>query len=191
MGEHDRAMVSEEVRQLLDSNPYDKDTIPTLEAYVDEQLASGEGDIDANTALLKLYQFHPEATNVSAVRKILILAMKSMPESEFQLCLFLVSQKVQEEESLAELIAAWNLLECADFAGFWKATANMTDLHSAPGLTTALRSCEALVEAVERGLEGGIVAFKQNSSNLFVPPGRCAEDFVTAFQKVLHSSAMQ
>ena len=38
----------------MDSNPYDKDTIPTLEAYVDKQLASGEGDIDANTALLKV-----------------------------------------------------------------------------------------------------------------------------------------
>ena len=75
---------------------------------------------------------------------------------------------MQEEESLAELIAAWNLLEyrspttrslsprfeltviticagrCADFAGFWKATANMSDLNSAPGLTTAIRSCNSL-----------------------------------------------
>merc|ERR1712166_565901 len=130
----------EEVHELLEDKPYDKGIVPRLEQYVEEQLAKGSGDIDANTALLKLYQFFPDLANVAAVRKVLILALMSLPASDFQLCLFLVSEKVQQEESIASLIGVWELLETADFSAFWEAAAKMSDVLSTPGMTDAVRA---------------------------------------------------
>merc|ERR1711865_1333761 len=104
-------MNSEDIKQLLETKPYHKEIAPQLEEYVGEQIGKGVADLDANTALLKLYQFYPELAKVAVVRKILVLALMSLPASDFQLCLFLVSEKVQEEAEIASIVSAWEQLE--------------------------------------------------------------------------------
>merc|ERR1711865_1145956 len=133
-------MNSEDIKQLLETKPYHKEIAPQLEEYVGEQIGKGVADLDANTALLKLYQFYPELAKVAVVRKILVLALMSLPASDFQLCLFLVSEKVQQEESIRSLVDVWGMLETADFARFWLEAAEMQDVLSTPGMVDAVRA---------------------------------------------------
>merc|ERR1711998_568170 len=130
----------EEVLDALENKPYHTESAGPLEAYLEQQLASGEPDLDANTGLLKLYQFYPDLTNVAAVRKALILAIKALPAIDLQLCLCLVAGPIQQEPEIAALIQLWNQLETADFAGFWAAAKGVEGLLTTPGMAEALRS---------------------------------------------------
>merc|ERR1711865_871910 len=133
-------MNSEDIKQLLETKPYHKEIAPQLEEYVGEQIGKGVADLDANTALLKLYQFYPELAKVAVVRKILVLALMSLPASDFQLCLFLVSEKVQEEPEIASIASAWEQLETADFGAFWESVKAMPDVLGVPKMADAIRS---------------------------------------------------
>merc|ERR1712160_24591 len=121
-------MNSEDIKQLLETKPYHK------------QIGKGVADLDANTALLKLYQFYPELAKVAVVRKILVLALMSLPASDFQLCLFLVSEKVQEEAEIASIVSAWEQLETADFGAFWESVKSTPDVLQTPNMADAIRS---------------------------------------------------
>merc|ERR1719228_198791 len=62
---------------------YNPDNIKTLEHYVDLQAREMGYDLEANLALLKLYQFNPTHTNMAVVVQILL---KSDHPSPHRLC---------------------------------------------------------------------------------------------------------
>lgn len=76
-------------------------------------------DLEANLALLKLYQFYPEKASLSVVSQILVKAIMNLPQPDLILSLYLISEKIQSDEKIAPIIAAADLLERAQFKDFW------------------------------------------------------------------------
>ena len=54
-------------------------------------------DLEANLALLKLYQFNPERTNLRVIVQILLKALTNLPHTDFVLCKCLLAQEVLED----------------------------------------------------------------------------------------------
>ena len=54
-------------------------------------------DLEANLALLKLYQFNPTYNNLTVVVQILLKSLTNLPHTDFVLCKCLLSQEVLEE----------------------------------------------------------------------------------------------
>jgi len=63
----DAPLTPETCAALLSKQRYNPEILPQLEAYVAAQCEGGTYDLDANLAVLKLYQFHPDTTNVAVV----------------------------------------------------------------------------------------------------------------------------
>ena len=99
---------------------YNPENIKTLEHYVDLQ-AREKGydllqkifhicyknisryDLEANLALLKLYQFNPTYNNLTVVVQILLKSLTNLPHTDFVLCKCLLSQEVLEESQVTSL----------------------------------------------------------------------------------------
>eukprot|EP00871_Galdieria_phlegrea_P003523 jgi/Galph1/4171/GphlegSOOS_G2793.1 len=111
--------LAQQISELLQSRRYDPDILPELEQYVQAQVKEGTYDGDANLACLKLYQFYPEKTNVTVVTNILLKALAALPSNDFQCCLYLLSEKVQKEESIAKVMTWADGLETGKFMEFW------------------------------------------------------------------------
>jgi translation initiation factor 3 subunit K len=105
----------EQIHKLLTSNRYDANIIPELEKYVKHQIETNSYDLEANLALLKLYQFNPEKTNTSVVSQILIKAMMNLPSSDFLLCMCLVSDKCVSNFTSC---IYWHSIECPTICFF-------------------------------------------------------------------------
>jgi translation initiation factor 3 subunit K len=82
-----------EVSKLLQADRYSPEIIPQLEKYVQEQVAAKTYNLEANLALLKLYQFHSDKANVKVISQILIKALMNMPSTDFLLAAYLISEK--------------------------------------------------------------------------------------------------
>ena len=54
-------------------------------------------DLEANLALLKLYQFNPTYSNLEVVMQILLKSLTNLPHTDFVLCKCLLSQEVLED----------------------------------------------------------------------------------------------
>ena len=76
---------------------YNPDNIGTLERYVDVQAKEIGYDLEANLALLKLYQFNHGLQNINYVGKILLKAIANLPHSDFIVCKSLLSQEVLDD----------------------------------------------------------------------------------------------
>ena len=76
---------------------YNPENIKTLEHYVDLQAREKGYDLEANLALLKLYQFNPTYSNLQVVVQILLKSLTNLPHTDFVLCKCLLSQEVMEE----------------------------------------------------------------------------------------------
>merc|ERR1712216_145347 len=134
-------MKAQEIATLLDENRYNPAIAPQLEEYVGQQVVGEEPyDLDANLALLKFYQLDPSKSNLRVVTNILIKALMQLPNSDFNLCLYLIPESVQREEAVNNLMLLSNLLESCDFAKFWETTTKMEDmLKAVPGFFDAIR----------------------------------------------------
>jgi len=131
------------VAELVAKDRYNPAILPQLEKYVEEQIQSGSYDLDVNLAVLKLYQFHPEKTNLKVVGQILAKALTNLPHADFSLCLYLLSERVQEEKEVATLKELHGLLETASFAEFW------TRLEADNDTTRTLKTLPGFVAAVQ------------------------------------------
>merc|ERR1719369_953319 len=83
---------------------YNPDNIKTLECYVDLQARERGYDLEANLALLKLYQFNPTHTNMAVVVQILLKSLTNLPHTDFVLCKCLLSQEVQEDPQIKTIL---------------------------------------------------------------------------------------
>ena len=73
---------------------YNPQNIPTLEDYVNLQAREYGYDLEANLALLKLYQFKPNDFNLNVVCQILLKALTNLPNSDFVICKCMLSQQI-------------------------------------------------------------------------------------------------
>ena len=135
------SLTAESAAALLASSRYDPAIIPQLEAYVDAQCASQTYDLDANLALLKLYQFHPEQLKAAAVAKVLAKALMNLPATDYLACTYMVPERVMAEEPLAALAAAASKLEACCFRDAWTTLEPLraTLLKETPGFDEAVR----------------------------------------------------
>ncbi|KAG9457622.1 hypothetical protein H6P81_002130 [Aristolochia fimbriata] len=126
---------------LLAVNPYNPDILPDLENYVHEQVSSQIYSLDANLCLLRLYQFEPERMSVQIVARILVKALMALPAPDFNLCLFLIPERVQMEEQFKTLIVLSHYLETARFHQFWDEVAkNRGIVEVVPGFEQAIQN---------------------------------------------------
>ncbi|GAA5796311.1 armadillo-type protein [Helicostylum pulchrum] len=99
---------------------YNPENVEVLEAYLDKQCQSGEYDLEANLAILKLYQFNPTLAKEPIIVKILVKALTVIPAPDFNLCLYLLGEH-GHLESIEKLTELQQLLEQARYVKFWQA----------------------------------------------------------------------
>ncbi|KAI9486246.1 MAG: armadillo-type protein [Benjaminiella poitrasii] len=99
---------------------YNPDNITVLEEYLAKQCESGEYDLEANLAILKLYQFNPSLAKEPIIVKILVKALTAIPAPDFNLCLYLLAEHAHLK-SIEKLTELQQLLEQARYAKFWQA----------------------------------------------------------------------
>eukprot|EP01122_Echinamoeba_exundans_P018089 TRINITY_DN99_c0_g1_i3.p1 TRINITY_DN99_c0_g1~~TRINITY_DN99_c0_g1_i3.p1 ORF type:complete len:221 (+),score=40.94 TRINITY_DN99_c0_g1_i3:38-664(+) len=129
----------EDIHSLIEANRYSLDLIPELEKYVQEQVSGRHYDLEANLALLKLYQFYPDKASVSVISHILIKAIMSLPQPDLIMSLYLISEKIQSDEKIAPIIAAADLLERAQFKDFWARVKGNQQFSSVNGFEETMR----------------------------------------------------
>jgi len=71
---------------------YNPDNLMTLERYVDVQSRDNEYDLEANLAVLKLYQLNPHMYKKDVVCQILLKALTNLPYPDFILCRCLLTE---------------------------------------------------------------------------------------------------
>mmetsp|Transcript_31422 Transcript_31422/g.47502 ORF Transcript_31422/g.47502 Transcript_31422/m.47502 type:complete len:220 (+) Transcript_31422:86-745(+) len=115
-------MSEDEISSLLETSAYNADSIPKLEKYVDAQISGAAPyNLCANRTLAKLYQFFPGRSSSSDhyIAQILILSLLAYPSSDLLSLLCLISEKVQETETVALIIRCFNLIDSCKFKEFW------------------------------------------------------------------------
>ncbi|KAF5284597.1 hypothetical protein FQR65_LT02423 [Abscondita terminalis] len=108
---------------------YNPDNLPTLERYVEVQSRENSYDLEANLAVLKLYQLNPNGFNIDIASQILLKALTNFPHTDFILCKCLLNDKQLQEEPINQIMYLGDILEQCDFQIFWKR------VHSMPELT--------------------------------------------------------
>ncbi len=99
---------------------YNPNNIPTLEHYVDVQVDENGYDLEANLALLKLYQFNPNMLNMDYVYKVLLKSLANLPHSDFLLCKSLLSLEILDDATVKNIQNMANMLETCSFKEFWE-----------------------------------------------------------------------
>ncbi|CAG9820104.1 unnamed protein product [Phaedon cochleariae] len=111
---------------------YNPDNLPTLERYVEIQSRENAYDLEANLAVLKLYQFNPHSFNISVTCQILLKALTNLPHTDFILCKCLLYEKQLSQEPINQIVYLADILEQCDFQVFW------TRIHTLPDLTQSI-----------------------------------------------------
>lgn len=128
------------MEQLVALNPYNPDILPELESYVQEQVMHQTYSLDANLCLLRLYQFETSRMNIQIVARILVKALMALPAPDFNLCMFLIPERLQMEEPFLTFITLAHFLETARFREFWDEAARNRDiLEVVPGFEQAIQ----------------------------------------------------
>jgi len=65
---------------------YNSNNLPKFERYVQLQVSENSYDLEANLAILKLYQFFPNLYKPEVVSWILLKALTNLPHTDFVLC---------------------------------------------------------------------------------------------------------
>ncbi|KAI8990949.1 armadillo-type protein [Mycotypha africana] len=98
---------------------YNPENISILEEYLTKQIETNHYDLEANLAILKLYQFNPNLAKESVIIKILVKALTAIPAPDFNLCLYLLAEQAHLE-SIQKLTDLQQLLEQARYVKFWQ-----------------------------------------------------------------------
>jgi len=198
-------MNAENVNVLLDQNRFNLDILPHLEAYLQHQLDSRSYHLEANLALLKFYQFHPEKAQKLITARIVAKALMQLPANDFSLCMYQIPERFHTEEPVLSLQNLASLLETSHFSEFWTESRACGELlNSVPGFDDAFRgfivsviaqsyrsiSKTALSELLNvKGseLDSLIVSqsWEQNSENVVIP--RIENTFLQAKKKISQS----
>ena len=78
----------------FDDYRYHPENIATLEKYVEIQTRENAYDLEANLAVLKLYQLFPHNFNIEITKQILMKALTNLPHTDFVLCKCLLNEGI-------------------------------------------------------------------------------------------------
>jgi len=98
---------------------YNPDNLLKLERYVEFQSTDNVYDLDANLAVLKLYQFNPGYFQTAITALILLKALTNLPHSDFVLCKYLIDGSHLNELLIKRVLELHELLETCRFKQFW------------------------------------------------------------------------
>jgi len=76
--------------------------------------------VDANLAVLKLYQFNPAYHQTTVTMQILLKALMTLPNADFIMCRCLIDDANQQDPAIARVIRLAELLETCNFLEAWK-----------------------------------------------------------------------
>jgi len=100
---------------------YNPENITLLESYVDAQVRENGYDLEANLALLKLYQFNSGLFNANAVFMIMVKALTNLPHTDFDLCKSLLPLDfLDSNPTVKNILEMAELLETCKFKQFWE-----------------------------------------------------------------------
>ncbi|NXB16344.1 EIF3K factor, partial [Rhagologus leucostigma] len=140
---------------------YNPENLATLERYVETQAKENAYDLEANLAVLKLYQFNPAFFQTGVTAQILLKALTNLPHTDFTLCKCMIDQAhvwgtstppffpefplalpgmQQEERPIRQILYLGELLEPCHFQSFWQALdENMELLEGITGFEDSVR----------------------------------------------------
>ncbi|NXL26509.1 EIF3K factor, partial [Setophaga kirtlandii] len=139
---------------------YNPENLATLERYVETQAKENAYDLEANLAVLKLYQFNPAFFQTGVTAQILLKALTNLPHTDFTLCKCMIDQAhvspktpqfypkfsldlpkpQQEERPIRQILYLGELLETCHFQSFWQALdENMELLEGITGFEDSVR----------------------------------------------------
>ncbi|XP_015117335.1 eukaryotic translation initiation factor 3 subunit K [Diachasma alloeum] len=107
---------------------YNPENLTTLEKYVELQARENAYDLEANLALLKLYQLNPQRFDIHVTCQILLKALTNLPHTDFVLCKCLLSEKIMQQDPISQIIYLGDILEQCDFQHFWDRMISMSEL---------------------------------------------------------------
>ncbi|XP_065052472.1 eukaryotic translation initiation factor 3 subunit K-like [Rhopilema esculentum] len=99
---------------------YNPENLSSLEHYVQMQAIENTYNLDANLAILKLYQFNPSLFKETVTCQILLKALMNLPQTDFTLCRCLISENFHELPSISKVTELSNKLEMCEFREFWR-----------------------------------------------------------------------
>ncbi|XP_041468363.1 eukaryotic translation initiation factor 3 subunit K-like [Lytechinus variegatus] len=121
-------------------NRYNPENLANLEKYVEIQVRENQYDLEANLAILKLYQLNPAHFKMHTAALIFLKAMTNLPHTDVILCKCLLDNDVQQEEPLASICYFAGLLETCHFKQFWiEYDARPAALQNIAGFHNAIR----------------------------------------------------
>ncbi|XP_053206667.1 eukaryotic translation initiation factor 3 subunit K-like [Panonychus citri] len=138
-------MQSDEMKEIISDmlkgiNRYNPNNIAQLEEYVDAQIKDNFYDLEANLAILKLYQFNPLSFKANICEDILIKALTNMPHTDFVLCKCLIDPSNLELDTIKNLCGVHHTLETCAFIDFWSFVDKNPNLFShVTGFTDTVR----------------------------------------------------
>ncbi|KAJ8673087.1 hypothetical protein QAD02_004348 [Eretmocerus hayati] len=121
------AMKQKLVEMLKGIERYNPENLSTLEKYVDIQVSENAYDLDANLAVLKLYQMNPQTYNKDVTCKILLKALTNLPHTDFVLCKCLLNQRIMQDPDIQHIMDLSNLLEECQFQIAWNHISKMRE----------------------------------------------------------------
>ncbi|XP_046410072.1 eukaryotic translation initiation factor 3 subunit K isoform X1 [Neodiprion fabricii] len=134
------------VEMLKGIERYNPDNLSTLEKYVEIQSRENAYDLEANLAVLKLYQLNPQRFSQDITCQILLKALTNFPHTDFVLCKCLLTEKIiyrieakgrqickilqlqMQEEPINQIMYLGDILEQCDFQHFWDRVLSMPEL---------------------------------------------------------------
>ncbi|XP_031550675.1 eukaryotic translation initiation factor 3 subunit K-like [Actinia tenebrosa] len=99
---------------------YNPENLSALEDYVHQQVHDNFYDLDANLAVLKLYQFNPAYSQTTITSQILLKALMNLPNSDFIMCRCVIDDSIQQDPTIQKVITLADLLETCSFAEAWR-----------------------------------------------------------------------
>ncbi|KAL5008788.1 hypothetical protein ScPMuIL_014369 [Solemya velum] len=98
---------------------YNPENLGTLERYVEMQLRENTYDLEANLAVLKLYQFNPTHFQSNVAAQILAKALTNLPHTDFTLCKCLINSEKHDVSPILDVMKVADLLEMCHFRELW------------------------------------------------------------------------
>ncbi|XP_033120439.1 eukaryotic translation initiation factor 3 subunit K-like [Anneissia japonica] len=120
-----RATVSSLLKGIDRYNP---ENLAKLERYVEIQTRENSYDLEANLAVLKLYQLNPMHFQLHVSQQILLKALTNLPHTDFILCKCLIDESHQQEPQLKSILYLHLLLETCEFQKFWNELVDLEDI---------------------------------------------------------------
>jgi len=99
---------------------YNSNNLPLFERYVEIQVLDNFYDLEANLAILKLYQFFPNLYKPEMACWILLKSITNLPNTDFVLCRCLLGPNQMDDINIARISYLANLLELCQFKKFWE-----------------------------------------------------------------------